>query len=269
MTDMTSLTVPGAGLSYDVAGEIGSAPLLLLIPGGAMPGIAFGGLQAALADRFTVVRYDSRGLGDSAFDGPPQPITVPGQADDALALIDALSPDEPAFVLGSSGGALTGLDLITRYPERVRLLVAHEPPLTYLLDEPGRAAADERIMQIYREQGAAAGMLAFMGETGLDREQQADAPPPDPAFMQRLVGNFDVFFAHMWAGIGAFRADVDALRSRPVVLGVGESSDQVAERATRELARLLGQDPVTFGGGHTGFAEDPQRFAKELAPLLV
>jgi pimeloyl-ACP methyl ester carboxylesterase len=264
MTDMTSLTVPGAGLSYDAAG---SGPLLLLIPGGAMPGIAFGGLQAALADRFTVVRYDSRGLGDSAFDGPPQPITVSGQADDALALIDALSPDEPAFVLGSSGGALTGLDLITRYPDRVRLLVAHEPPLTYLLDEPNES--DERIMAVYREQGAAAAMAAFMGETGLDREQQADAPPPDPEFMQRLVGNFDVFFAHMWAGIGAFRADVDVLRARPVVLGVGESSDQVAERATRELARLLGQDPVTFGGGHTGFAENPQRFAEELAPLLV
>jgi pimeloyl-ACP methyl ester carboxylesterase len=192
---------------------------------------------------------------------------VPDQADDALALIDALSPDEPAFVLGSSGGALTGLDLITRHPQRVRLLVAHEPPLTYLLDEPDES--DERIMAVYREQGAAAAMAVFMGETGLDQEQPADAPPPDPEFMQQLVANFDVFFGHMWEGIGAFRADVEALRSRPVVLGVGESSDQGAERATRELARLLGQEPVTFGGGHTGFAEDPQRFAKELAPLLV
>jgi pimeloyl-ACP methyl ester carboxylesterase len=263
MTDMTSLTVPGATLSYDVAG---SGPLLLLIPGGAMPSDAFAGLQAALSDRFTVVRYDSRGLAPSAFSGEPHAITVPGQADDALALIDALSPDAPAFVFGSSGGALTGLDLVTRHPDRVRLLVAHEPPLTYLLDEPG---TDEQILRVYREQGPAAGMLAFMGGTGLDKEQRADAPAPDPAFMERLVGNFDVFFAHMWAGIGAFRADVEALRSRPVVLGVGESSDQGAERAARELARLLGREPVAFTGGHTGFAEDPQRFAKELAPLLV
>jgi pimeloyl-ACP methyl ester carboxylesterase len=266
MTDMTTLTVPGARLSYDVTGpEVGTAPLLLLIPGGAMPSDAFAGLQAALSDRFTVVRYDSRGLAPSAFTDGPHAITVPGQADDALALIDALSPDEPAFVFGSSGGALTGLDLIARHPDRVRRLVAHEPPLTYLLDEP----VDERVMAVYREQGAAAAMQAFMGETGLDREQRAAAPPPDPAFMQRLVGNFDVFFAHMWAGIGAFRADVDALRPLPVVLGVGESSDQGAERAARELARLLGREPVTFAGGHTGFAEDPQRFAKELAPLLV
>src|SRR5206468_11601407 len=104
----------------------------LLIPGGAMPSDAFAGLQAALAERFTVVRYDSRGLAPSAFTDAPHAITVPGQADDALALIDALSPDEPAFVFGSSGGALTGLDLIARHPDRVRRLVAHEPPLTYL-----------------------------------------------------------------------------------------------------------------------------------------
>ncbi len=263
---MTILSVPGADLSYDVAG---SGPLLLLIPGGAMPSEAFIGLQAALADRFTVVRYDGRGLGPSRFTGEPHAITVPGQADDALALIDALSPDEPAFVFGSSGGALTGLDLVTRYPERVRRLVAHEPPLTYLLDEPGAAEEDERILRAYREQGPLAGMLAFMGSTGLDQEGEQDAPPPDPEFMQRLVGNFDVFFAHMWEGIGAFRPDVDALRSRPVVLGVGEESDQGAERAARELARLLGQEPVSFVGQHTGFAEEPERFAKELAPLLV
>lgn len=264
---MTILSVPGADLYYDVAGP-GSGPVLLLIPGGAMPSEAFAGLQAALADRFTVVRYDGRGMGPSRFTGAPHAITVAGQADDALALIDAVSPDEPAFVFGSSGGALTGLDLVTRHPERVRRLVAHEPPLTHLLGDAADPAEDGRIMQVYREQGPVAGMLAFMGSTGLDAEQQ-DAPPPDPEFVARLVGNFDVFFAHMWAGIAAFRADVDALRSRPVVLGVGEDSDQAAERAARELARLLGQEPVAFVGQHTGFAEEPERFAEELAPLLV
>lgn len=265
---MTTLAVPGATLSYDVAGpDTGPAPLLLLIPGGAMPSMAFAGLQAALADRFTVARYDSRGLGPSAFTGEPHAITVPGQADDALALIDALSPDAPAFVFGSSGGALTGLDLVTRHGERVRRLVAHEPPLTHLLDEPGEAADGERIMRIYREEGPVAGMAAFMGATGLDDEQQ-DGPPPDAESMAALVANFDVFFAHMWDGIGAFRPDLDALRSRPVVVGVGESSDQAAERAARELARLLDQKPAMFVGEHVGFAEDPERFAEQLVPLL-
>ena len=44
----------------------------------------------------------------------------------------------PADVLGSSGGATYGLDLVARCPGRVRTLVAHEPPVSELL--PGDAA---------------------------------------------------------------------------------------------------------------------------------
>jgi pimeloyl-ACP methyl ester carboxylesterase len=256
-----NLDRPGATLSYDVAG---SGPLLLLIPGGAMDSQPFTGLQAALSDRFTVVRYDARGIGASAFTGDPHPITVPGQADDALALIDALSPDRPAFVLGSSGGALTGLDLVTRYPERVRRLIAHEPPLNGLLPDPSEDEDDE-LLRIHREQGPAAATVAFLAVTGLDGGTPADPSqlPPD------LVSDFDVFYRWMFDAIGAFRADVETLRSRPVVIAVGEKSDQGAERTARELARRVGQEPVVFVGEHVGFAEDPQRFATELAPLLI
>ncbi len=257
-----NLDRPGATLSYDVAG---SGPLLLLIPGGAMDSQPFEGLQQALADRFTVVRYDARGIGASAFTGEPHPITVAGQADDALALIDALSPDEPAFVLGSSGGALTGLDLVVRYPERVRRLVAHEPPLNGLIPDDSMEDEDDELRRIHREEGAAAATVAFLAVTGLDGGEPADPGqlPPD------LVSNFDVFYRWMFDGIGAFRADVETLRSRPVVVGIGEASDQAAERTSRELARRLGNEPVVFVGEHVGFAEDPQRFAKELEPLLV
>ena len=256
-----NLERPGATLSYDVSG---SGPLLLLIPGGAMDSQPFAGLQAALSGRFTVVRYDARGIGSSAFTGEPHPITVAGQADDALALIDALSPDEPAFVLGSSGGALTGLDLVTRFPDRVRRLVAHEPPLNGLLPESSDEEDDE-LRRIHREQGPAAATVAFLAVTGLDGGSPADPDrlPPD------LVSNFDVFYRWMFDDIGAYRADVEALRSRPVVVAVGEASDQGAERTARELARQLGHDPVVVVGEHVGFAEDPERFATEVTPLLV
>lgn len=267
-----NLDRPGARLSYDVAG---SGPLLLLVPGGAMDSQPFTGLQAALADRFTVVRYDARGIGGSPFTGPPHPITVEGQADDALALIDALSPDAPAFVFGSSGGALTGLDLVTRHPARVRRLVAHEPPLNGL--DPASESSDssdssvdendedDELKRIHAEQGPAAATVAFLAVTGLDGGTPADPAQLPPA----LVSNFDVFYRWMFDAIGSFRADVATLRSRPVVIGVGEKSDQSAERTARELARRLGHEPAVFVGEHVGFAEEPQRFAAELAPLLV
>lgn len=82
------------------------------------------------------------------------------------------------------------------------------------------------------------------------------------------MSNFDVFYRWMFDAIGDFRADVATLRSRPVVVAVGETSDQGAERTARELARRLGHEPAVFVGDHVGFAEDPERFATQLAPLL-
>lgn len=258
---MTQLEVPGATLSYDVAG---AGPLLLLIPGGAMDSGPFAGVQAELADRWTVVRYDARGIGASRFTGDPAPITVAGQAADALALIDALSPDAPALVLGSSGGALTGLELVVRHPDRVRRLVAHEPPLAGLLDD-GSAEEDDELRRIHREEGPAAATVAFLAVTGLDGGSPAD---PD-ALPPELVSNFDVFYRHMFDAIGDYRADLDALRGRPVEIGIGVDSDQQAERVGRELARRLGREPVLFAGDHVGFASEPARFAEQLAAVLV
>lgn len=261
---MTLLDVPGATLSHDVTG---SGPLLLLVPGGAMDSEPFTGLAAELADRFTVVRYDPRGIGASRFTGTPGPITVADQAADALALIDALSPDDPAFVFGSSGGALTGLELLTRRPDRVRRLVAHEPPLSGLdgdVPTDGVPAEDDELLRIHREQGPAAAAVAFLQVTGLDGGEPADPDQLPPT----LVSNFDVFYRYMFDAILGYRADLDALRSLPVDVGVGTASDQQAERAGRELARRLGREHVPFTGDHVGFAQDPAGFAKELADVL-
>jgi pimeloyl-ACP methyl ester carboxylesterase len=258
---VTHLEVPGATLSYDAAG---SGPLLLLIPGGAMDSGPFAGLQAELADRYTVVRYDARGIGASRFTGDPAPITVAGQAADALALIDALSPDAPVQVFGSSGGALTGLELVTRHPDRVRRLVAHEPPLAGLLDEDN-GEEDDELRRIHREEGPAAATAAFLAVTGLD----GGTPVAPEALPPELVSNFDVFYRWMFDAIGNYRADLDALRGLPVEIGIGVDSDQQAERAGRELARRIGREPVRFTGDHVGFAAEPAQFAKQLAAVLA
>jgi pimeloyl-ACP methyl ester carboxylesterase len=55
-------------------------------------------------------------------------------ADDAHRLLAAVGTDQ-ADALGSSGGATYALDLVARYPGRVRTLVAHEPPVSELLPD--------------------------------------------------------------------------------------------------------------------------------------
>jgi hypothetical protein len=47
----------------------------------------------------------------------------------------------------------------------------------------------------------------------------------------------------------------DGARNDPLVIGVGaESGQQVAGRAAVAVAERLGTPPVTFPGGHDGFA---------------
>lgn len=123
-----SLQVPGARLHYEVGGQ---GPVLVLI-GLPMDSEDFAGLAAALADRYTTATYDPRGFGRSTVDDPDQDLAPEIVADDVHRLIAAVA-DEPVQLLGSSGGAVTGLALVSAHPEQVRTLVAHEPALIELL----------------------------------------------------------------------------------------------------------------------------------------
>ncbi len=75
---------------------------------------------AALAERFRVVRYDTRGHGLSPV--PPGPYSIDDLVDDLVALLDRL--DVPrAHVVGLSLGGMTGMRLAAREPHRVDRLV--------------------------------------------------------------------------------------------------------------------------------------------------
>lgn len=71
---------------------------------------------ADLARRFRVVRYDTRGHGDSPV--PPGPYRIDDLVDDLIALLDTLGVVR-AHVVGLSLGGMTGLRLAARAPERV------------------------------------------------------------------------------------------------------------------------------------------------------
>ncbi|MFD0656828.1 alpha/beta fold hydrolase [Thermocatellispora tengchongensis] len=144
-----TIDVPGGRLRYEVRG----AGPLLLVMGAPMDATAFAPLAEALAGERTVVTHDPRGVGGSVLDDPEQDSTPDLRADDVALILDALGA-ESADVFGSSGGAVTGLALVTRHPHRVRTLVAHEPPLLELLpDAADLRAGVEDMIETYRREG--------------------------------------------------------------------------------------------------------------------
>jgi 3-oxoadipate enol-lactonase len=75
----------------------------------------------ALAERFRVVTYDTRGHGSSP--APAGPYTLDDLVDDVLALLDRLGVQR-AHVAGLSLGGMTAMRLAAREPGRVRRIAA-------------------------------------------------------------------------------------------------------------------------------------------------
>jgi clorobiocin/coumermycin A biosynthesis protein CloN7/CouN7 len=267
-----ALDVPGARLYYE---RRGTGPLLLMI-GSPMDSTGFAGFAAALADDFTVVTYDPRGIGNSSRADTTQDVTPEQQADDVHRLLSAVG-GEPAHVFGSSGGAVVGLALVTAHPSQVRTLVAHEPPVIELLPDSAQQRAQiADVYDTYRSDGADRAMQKFMVHAGLGDApgQEADAPrwEPSPEQVARMRATTTHFLEHLIRPTTDYRPDIEALRTAPtrIVVAAGASSKgQLPNRAAVALADRLGTTVVDFPGDHTGFAAAPQQCGRVLRQVLA
>ena len=97
----------------------GEGPPLLLINGMTRPLQSWEPLIRALPGR-TVVSFDAPGVGDSPT--PVLPLSIPGHAALAVAVLDAAGVAE-ADVLGFSHGGAVAQQLAADFPDRVRRLV--------------------------------------------------------------------------------------------------------------------------------------------------
>jgi clorobiocin/coumermycin A biosynthesis protein CloN7/CouN7 len=266
------LDVPGARLYYE---RRGSGPLLLLI-GSPMDSTGFTPLASALADHYTVVTYDPRGIGNSSCEDTSEDVTPAQQADDVHRLLSVLG-GEPADLFGSSGGAVVGLALVTAHPDQVRTLVAHEPPVLELLPDAAQLRAEiDDIIDTHRVEGAEKAMQKFMTHAGLGAgpAREADAPQwePSPEQLARMRATTEHFLAHLLRPTTRYRPDIEALRAastRIVVAGGATSKGQLANRTAVALADQLGTTVVDFPGDHGGFLAFPEQFGRLLDQVLT
>ncbi|WP_248962426.1 alpha/beta fold hydrolase [Sphaerisporangium perillae] len=265
----STLEVSGASIYYEVRGE---GPVLLLIPGGSGDASGYTLVGRVLADNYTVVTFDPRGNSRSAIHGALRDQRVEEHAEDAHLLLTEVGA-EPAYVFGSSSGALVGLDLAARHPEQVRGLVAHEPPAATLLPDGERWMAFLReVHDLHQSEGAAPAMRKFAEGMGLrpQFEAQGEPPPQVREMLERVGANMEFFFAHEILSFSRYVPDFDALRAVPVVLAGGEESrGQMPYLAGAAVAERLGTQVVHFPGDHVGYTADPLAFAGRLHEVLA
>jgi pimeloyl-ACP methyl ester carboxylesterase/SAM-dependent methyltransferase len=269
-----TLPVPGASLFYKV---LGTGPLLLLLPGGAGDAEAFNNVAAQLADHFTLLTYDRRGLSRSTVDDPSKPPGIETHSEDACRLLAALAR-APALVFGNSIGAVIGLDLVARHAERVRAYIAHEPPLAELLSEPQRsqpARVQKEVEEIYSREGAAAAMAQFRVIAGLnfeDREPDLPWPPPPGPTTALQSANNDFFLRHDAGAVHRFHVNIDALQAAQLQTRIfaahGATSPDWLRHTAQNLADRLGTLAVDFPGGHVAYLTHPKAFGAKLREVF-
>jgi 3-oxoadipate enol-lactonase len=107
--------VEGGRIYYEVEGE---GHPLLLIHGGLGDLRMWDPQMPVFAERYQVIRYDTRGLGRTETDD----VEFSNRAD-AAAVLDHVGA-KSAYVVGQSRGAVIALDFLLEYPDRVDAFVS-------------------------------------------------------------------------------------------------------------------------------------------------
>jgi len=279
-----TLDVPGATLTYDVSRNDESTEPPLFLIGSPMGAAGFVTLSGHFSDR-TVITYDPRGAERSTKADPSTESNPDQHGDDLHRVIQAVGG--PVDLFASSGGAVNALALVSKHPEDVRTLVAHEPPLASVLPDSQNAKACVRaIRNSYQTRGFGAGMAHFMavtGHRGPFPDDFASQPAPDPQVFGMPTeddGNrTDVMLGQNIIGTTHYEPDFEALRAastRIVVAAGAESEGEMANRGAHAVAMRLGTEPVIFPshhggflGGEYGWGGEPDAFAAKLREVLT
>jgi pimeloyl-ACP methyl ester carboxylesterase len=279
-----TLDVPGATLTYDVSRNDESTEPPLFLIGSPMGAAGFVTLSGHFSDR-TVITYDPRGAERSTKADPSTESNPDQHGDDLHRVIQAVGG--PVDLFASSGGAVNALALVSKHPEDVRTLVAHEPPLASVLpDSQNAKAAVLAIRNTYQTRGFGAGMAHFMavtGHRGPFPDDFASQPAPDPQVFGMPTeddGNrTDVMLGQNIIGTTHYEPDFEALRAastRIVVAAGAESEGEMANRGAHAVAMRLGTEPVIFPshhggflGGEYGWGGEPDAFAAKLREVLT
>jgi 3-oxoadipate enol-lactonase len=212
------------------------------------------GLVGTLAERYRVVRVDTRGHGRSPV--PDGPYTMAGLADDVVAVADELGLDRFAFVGLSLGGAIGQL-LALEYPQRLGALV-----LCCTVPKFGEPAGWlDRAAQV-RAEG-----MEVLAEPTRGRWFTDDFRDRHPDEVERLIAMITTTPVAGYAACCEALAGFDVGErldrvSAPTRVIAAEHDQAAPVDQVREMrARIPGADLLVLdGASHIANVADPKRF---------
>ena len=246
----------------------GSGDPVVLVHGGWSDHTIWDLVAPELARSFTVIACDRRGHGESP---RGRPATRRDQEDDVARLIERLDLG-PAHVVGTSFGGSIALGLAASRPDLVRDVVAHEPPLTGLVEanpqtKAALGAVDDVLAKIDAGDTERAAWQ-FVEEVALGPGAWELLPPPVRATMIKSAPAFrveqrDPAWDHISPGALAGI-------SCPVTLTQGDASPPWFRPVVARLAELVPHARVHEypGAGHAPHATHPADWCEHVSFVL-
>jgi len=159
--------------------------------------------ETILADRYQLIRYHRRGFAGSVPHAGP--FSIEAQAQDALALLEALGVAR-VHVIGHSYGAVTALQLACEAPSAVHSLVLLEPPKT---TEPyDRFEVFEPLIAQHRAGDARGAVDAFMTLVG-GPDWRTEVQRTVPGGPEQAEADAATFFEVELPALGAWTFNAD------------------------------------------------------------
>lgn len=282
---MQSLETNGAIIRYE---QMGQGPLLIMIPGASGVNDDYMDTAEVLKSHFTVILPDRRGYGYSELTEPmPASINLTHDTfrlekdtEDMTALARNLS-NNSVYIMGTDTGAVVGMRMLEKEPDLIAGAAIHEPLNATVF--PNRAELEkeaQKISQAAEVEGIPAAMRIFehvMKPSQLDMEilvENTIAPcavcSPD-TMDSNAAESTKVWMQYELRQYMDYKVDLDKLRkiANKIAWLKGEKSKgSLAYQAADLFARDMDEKAKEVAGGHFGYIQEPEAFAKDLKNIF-
>jgi len=234
---------PVAGIRIWYA-TFGHGEPVIMLHGGLANADYWGHQVRALQGRFRVIVMDSRGHGRSSRN--EQPFGYDLMASDVIAVMDHLKIGKAAIV-GWSDGAIIGLDIAMKHPDRVSKLFA------FAANSDPSGVADIAKSEVFN---------AYIARAGEEYKRLSPTPTEYKAFVEQITKMWET--QPNWTA-----ADLAGIKV-PTWIVDGDHDEAIKRENTEFMAAnipgagLLIQPQVS----HFSFLQDPQQFSGDVMRFL-